>query len=112
MGSYPHIPASPYNFYSMHVSMLCIQLAHRLALGMFFKSVSDFFIKYGVRSQSTSGMDVCLHCEKTIRPSNQAVSCQLCGSWQHRGCDTGTFFFVMISLKNGSIWFLVLILIL
>ncbi|KAI0234624.1 hypothetical protein LSAT2_015051 [Lamellibrachia satsuma] len=32
--------------------------------------------------------DICVICEKVVRPRQQALQCDQCDRWQHRICDT------------------------
>jgi len=34
--------------------------------------------------------DDCIECKTTVRPRQEAVSCDECQRWQHRNCNTGT----------------------
>ena len=36
---------------------------------------------------------LCLHCEREVRPRQEAIQCEQCEGWQHRTCHTGMCFF-------------------
>ena len=45
----------------------------------------------------------CQQCSKPVQDRHQAVSCDSCGEWQHRGCDTGITKYNYQNMKRGDL---------
>jgi len=45
----------------------------------------------------------CQKCSKPVHDRHQAVSCDSCGEWQHRGCDTGITKYQYQKMRKGGI---------
>ncbi|KAK4296448.1 hypothetical protein Pmani_031060 [Petrolisthes manimaculis] len=47
----------------------------------------------------------CLACDNVVADHHQAIDCDSCGGWQHRGCETGLSRYKYNKLRSGIITF-------